>query len=45
MPACFSALARSADMWPIETQRFRFVCSATSRAPVSTFSKSRFESP
>ncbi len=32
-------------MWPIEAQRLRFVCSATSRAPSSTFSKSRFESP
>ena len=27
--------ARSADMWPIEAQRFRLVCSATSRAPSS----------
>ena len=45
MPASFSAFARAADMWPIETQRFRFVCSETSRAPARIFSKSRFESP
>ena len=32
-------------MWPIETQRFRLVCSETSFAPSTTFSKSRFESP
>ena len=32
-------------MCPIETQRFRLVCSATSRAPSRTFSKSRLESP
>src|SRR4051794_6952826 len=32
-------------MWPIEAQRFRLVRSATSRAPSSTFSKSRLESP
>ena len=32
-------------MWPIEAQRFRLVCSATSRAPSRIFSKSRFESP
>ena len=32
-------------MWPIETQRLRLVCSATSRAPARIFSKSRFESP
>ena len=35
----------STDMCPIEAQRFRLVCSATSFAPASTFSKSRFESP
>ena len=28
-----SAFARAGDMWPIDTQRFRFVCSDTSRAP------------
>ena len=32
-------------MWPIETQRFRFVCSETSLAPSTIFSKSRFERP
>ena len=32
-------------MCPIDAQRLRFVCSATSRAPSSTFSKSRLESP
>ena len=32
-------------MWPIDAQRLRLVCSATSRAPSSTFSKSRLESP
>src|SRR5829696_5834139 len=32
-------------MCPIEAQRFRFVCSATSFAPSTTFWKSRFESP
>ncbi len=32
-------------MWPIEAQRFRLVCSATSLAPASIFAKSRFESP
>ena len=32
-------------MWPIETQRLRFVCSATRRAPSSTFSKSRLDRP
>ena len=32
-------------MWPIDAQRLRLVCSATSRAPASTFSKSRLESP
>src|SRR5436305_1526706 len=45
MPASFRRLARSTDMWPIDTQRLRFVCSATSRAPSTTFSKSRFDSP
>ena len=45
MPASFSCFARSADMWPIEAQRFRFVCSATSFAPSSTFAKSRLERP
>ena len=32
-------------MCPIEAQRFRFVCSATRRAPASTFSKSRVDRP
>ena len=32
-------------MWPTDAQRLRLVCSATSRAPSSTFSKSRLESP
>ena len=32
-------------MCPTDAQRLRFVCSATSRAPSSTFSKSRFDSP
>ena len=32
-------------MCPIDAQRLRLVCSATSRAPSSTFSKSRLESP
>ena len=32
-------------MWPIDAQRLRFVCSATSRAPSRIASKSRFESP
>ena len=45
MPASLSCFARSVDMWPIDAQRFRFVCSATSRAPSSTFWKSRFDSP
>ena len=45
MPASRSALARSTDMWPIEAQRLRLVCSATRRAPASTFSKSRLERP
>ena len=45
MPASLSALARAEDMWPIETQRFRFVCSDTRRAPARIDSKSRFESP
>ena len=45
IPASASRLARSAEMWPIEAQRFRFVCSATSFAPSTMFSKSRFESP
>ena len=45
MPASLSCRARSGDMWPIEAQRFRFVCSATSRAPSTTFAKSRFERP
>ena len=44
-PASASARARAGDMWPIDTQRFRFVWVATSLAPSSTFSKSRFESP
>ena len=38
-------MARSAEMCPTETQRFRFVCSATSRAPSTIFAKSRFDSP
>ena len=45
MPASRSAFARSSDMCPIEAQRFRLVCSETSRAPASTFSKSRLERP
>ena len=45
MPASRSALARAALMCPIDAQRLRFVCSATSRAPSSTFSKSRLDSP
>ncbi len=45
MPASLSCLARSTDMWPIDAQRLRLVCSATSRAPSSTFWKSRLESP
>src|SRR5436190_745794 len=45
MPACLSALARATLMWPIDAQRLRLVCSATSRAPSSTFSKSRLERP
>ena len=45
MPASLSCRARLALMWPIEAQRLRFVCSATSRAPSSTASKSRLESP
>src|SRR4051794_5145920 len=32
-------------MWPIEAQRFRLVCSATSSAPSRIFWKSRLESP
>ena len=32
-------------MCPTDAQRLRFVCSATSRAPSSTVSKSRFERP
>ena len=32
-------------MWPIDTQRLRLVCSATSRAPSRMFWKSRLESP
>ena len=32
-------------MWPTDTQRFRLVCSETSRAPSTIFSKSRLESP
>src|SRR5918994_3922294 len=45
MPASLSACARAGDMCPIEAQRLRFVCSATRRAPSSTFAKSRFERP
>src|SRR5919109_3917367 len=45
MPASFNARARAADMCPIDTQRLRFVCSATNRAPARTFSKSRLERP
>ena len=45
MPASLSALARSTDMWPIDAQRLRLVCWATSRAPSTMFWKSRFESP
>jgi hypothetical protein len=45
MPASRSDFARSTDMWPIDAQRLRFVCSATRRAPSSTFWKSRFDSP
>ena len=45
IPASFSCRARSADMCPIEAQRFRFVCSETSRAPSRIFAKSRFERP
>ena len=37
--------ARCALMCPIDAQRLRFVCSATRRAPSSTFSKSRLDSP
>ena len=37
--------ARAADMWPIETQRFRFVCCETRRAPARMVSKSRLERP
>src|SRR5256714_9531706 len=32
-------------MWPIDAQRFRLVCSATSRAPSTTFWKSRRDRP
>ena len=32
-------------MWPIEAQRFRFVCSETSLAPSRIFAKSLLESP
>ena len=32
-------------MCPIDAQRLRFVCSATSFAPSTTFEKSRFDSP
>ena len=42
--AC-SCVARSTRMCPIDAQRLRFVCSATSRAPSRTFSKSRLDSP
>ena len=45
MPASFSSLARSADMCPIDAQRFRFVCSLTRRAPSRIFWKSRLDSP
>ena len=45
MPASLSALARATDMCPTDAQRLRLVCSATSRAPSRTFSKSRLESP
>ncbi len=44
-PASFSFLARSGDMWPIETQRLRLVFWETSRAPSMIFSKSRRDSP
>ncbi len=45
IPASLSFFARSVDMWPIEAQRLRLVCSATSFAPSRIFSKSRLESP
>ena len=45
MPASFSAFARATDMWPIDAQRLRLVCSATSFAPSTMFWKSRLESP
>ena len=41
-PASFSDLARSADMWPIEAQRLRLVCSATSRVPSRIFCEVAF---
>ena len=44
-PGLAQAWARSVDMWPIEAQRFRLVCSATSRAPSRILAKSRLESP
>src|SRR5215212_1601305 len=45
MPASFSAFARAADICPIEAQRLRLVCSATSFAPSTMFWKSRFDRP
>ena len=45
MPASRRALARAGLICPIDAQRLRLVCSATSRAPSSTFSKSRLDSP
>ena len=45
MPASASWLARSGEMWPTDAQRFRFVFSATSRAPSRILAKSFFDSP
>ena len=45
IPASRSRVARSADMWPIDAQRLRLVCSETSFAPSRIFSKSRLERP
>src|SRR5680860_503909 len=45
MPASRRAFARSPDMWPIEAQRFRLVCSETSLAPSRIFLKSFLERP
>ena len=45
MPASASVRARSGEMWPTEAHRLRLVCSATSFAPSTIFSKSRLESP